>query len=290
MSKIYWDKIRLLVTNYCNYHCSFCHNEGQSQRDSAVFMDYSTFERFVEIIKDQEISELCFSGGEPFLNPNLVQMIEYADKSLACEIGCASNLSLISEEQIRRLSKTRVKFNVQFPYVTPEKFHRSTGNGDMDRTVGRIMAVKNAGIAIGLNTVVQSKSEDDVRNMVLFALDSELPLKFLPQIGLFGSGDFKGFVYPILKEYAVEYYDKGTGATKWLLEHKNHKTTVLYIDSPCFTQDIERCKKYGEIRILPDMYIQTCILKNKTIRLNLEDDKTVAQKQLIEIWKNFNHC
>lgn len=26
-----WNKFRILVTNRCNYHCPFCHNEGQDK-------------------------------------------------------------------------------------------------------------------------------------------------------------------------------------------------------------------------------------------------------------------
>ena len=33
MKSIKWDKLRVLVTNRCNYCCPFCHNEGQEKCD-----------------------------------------------------------------------------------------------------------------------------------------------------------------------------------------------------------------------------------------------------------------
>lgn len=68
MEQIYWDKLRVLVTNRCNYRCPFCHNEGQEKRNYTDMMSASDFYKFINIIKDQPLSELNFSGGEPFMN------------------------------------------------------------------------------------------------------------------------------------------------------------------------------------------------------------------------------
>lgn len=89
--------------------------------------------------------------------------------------------------------------------------------------------VRNAGLEVGLNCVIQNDIEADVRAMVEFALQEELPLKLLPQIGLTGSKDFKTFVFPILKEYVVSCIDKGTGAIRWLLKKEISK--LLYSTS-----------------------------------------------------------
>lgn len=108
----FWNKLRILVTNKCNYRCPFCHNEGQEKEGKTDVLSLKDFVRFIEIVKEQDISELHFSGGEPFLNNSIVDMIEYVDINTAWGIGCATNLSIITDEQIQRLSKTRIKFNI----------------------------------------------------------------------------------------------------------------------------------------------------------------------------------
>lgn len=149
-----------------------------------------------------------------------------------------------------------------------------------------IRLVRESGLGVGLNSVIQSNSKEDVKEMVEFALKEELPLKLLPQIGLPGSSDFKQFIFPILREYAVSYSDKGTGAIRWLLEKGNHRTSVLYIDSPCFSHDIKRCRNYSEIRILPDFSLQPCILReSETVKLNFTKEKECIKQQFRELWK-----
>ena len=290
MSKIYWDKIRILVANGCNYRCRFCHNEGQSKDSPSQYMSYENFKTLIDFIQDQAVSELCFSGGEPFLNRDLVRMIRYADENMASDIGCATNLSLITDEQIQELSSTRVKFNIQFPFASDADFRDSTGSGNYLKVVETIKKVQDSGINIGLNSVIQSLDMSKFVQVLEFALENELPLKLLPQIGLTGSDRFKEKIYPLLQAKAVERIDKGTGAIRFTLENGNHRITVLYIDSPCFTKDIERCRKYGEVRVLPEMTLQSCILKGGTSPLALERGKEFVLSQFRVLWKDFNQC
>ena len=67
-----------------------------------------------------------------------------------------------------------------------------------------------AGIDIGLNTVIQTTSnKTDVEDMIDFALQHELPLKLLPQIGGEDRCTYKEFVFPLLEKYCIEKKTKG---------------------------------------------------------------------------------
>ena len=94
MKKLQWDKVRILVANYCNYKCPFCHNEGQDKTTTKERMSLQSFRRLVDILSNQPISEFNISGGEPFLNEDIVDMILYINDNLDCDISCATNLSL----------------------------------------------------------------------------------------------------------------------------------------------------------------------------------------------------
>ena len=205
-----WNKFRILVTNRCNYHCPFCHNEGQDKSIVQEQMTFDDFRSFVDIIANLHISEINFSGGEPLLNPEIVDMILYANNKLTGDISCATNLSLITTNMIEKLANTRLKFNIQFPYINESAFIKSTGNGFLSKIKSNIKAVKEAGIKIGLNTVIQSRKIEAIIEMIEFAIQNELPLKLLPQIGLEGSDKFKDQIYPILNRYATTICDKGT--------------------------------------------------------------------------------
>lgn len=290
MKSIKWDKIRLLVTNGCNYRCSFCHNEGQKENECVKMMPIESFKQLVNYLEGQGLSEINFSGGEPFLHKGIVDMIVFANDHMECDLSCATNLSLISDKQIERLAKTRIKLNIQFPYITENDFARSTGSGKLCNILDKIEAVKSAGIKIGLNTVIQSADTDCIEQMIIFALQNELPLKLLPQIGLEESKRFLNDIQPILERYSLRFVNKGTGALRWTIGSDSHQTVVLYVDSPCFSKDIETCKNYGEVRILPNFMLQSCIMKEAIERICLEKGKAYVIDQFERLWNDFNRC
>lgn len=285
-----WTKYRALVTNKCNYRCPFCHNEGQEKQQKTDLMSLEDFKKLVDMLAAEGIEEFNISGGEPFVNKHIVDMIEYADSQLTCDISCATNLSLIQLEQIERLAKTRIKFNIQFPFVTEKAFQGSTGNGKLTDILRNIQLVRKANIKIGLNTVIQNDNAEDYEQMIMFAIENELPLKLLPQIGGKDSDKYKQFITPVLVKHSVEFKNKGCGALKWVLEKDGHRTTVLYIDSPCFYHDIETCRNFAEIRIHPDLSAQTCILKESSEPLCFEKGNTFVKNQLQELWNDFTTC
>ena len=79
MKSIKWDKLRILVTNRCNYRCPFCHNEGQEKEVLVGMMSVEKFKQLINYLGGQELSEINFSGGEPFLHKEIVDMIVYAN-------------------------------------------------------------------------------------------------------------------------------------------------------------------------------------------------------------------
>jgi len=287
---IKWDKLRILVTNSCNYRCPFCHNEGQEKGAQVGMMSVEQFKQLIDYLDGQELSEINFSGGEPFLHKGIVDMIAYANDHMTCDISCATNLSLINDGQISRLSWTRVKFNIQFPFVTEKDFAKSTGTGNLCKILNRIRTVKETGIKIGLNTVIQSADNNIIEQMLVFALENELPLKLLPQIGLNGSEHFIDGIRPILNKYAFDFVDKSTGALRWKIRKDGKQTSVLYIDSPCFHQDIKTCRNYGEIRILPNFMLQCCIMKGANELLCLEKGRDFVINQFEKLWNDFKRC
>lgn len=290
MKSIKWDKLRILVTNHCNYRCSFCHNEGQKKENQIGVMSVDLFKQLIDYLEGQKLSEINFSGGEPFLHKGIVDMIVYADKHTMYDIGCSTNLSLITDKQIECLAETRVKFNIQFPFVSDNDFANSTGAGNLRKILDKIKAVKSAGIKVGLNTVIQSANYDAIEQMIRFALENELPLKLLPQIGLKGSDLFIDNIQPMLQKRAIEFVDKGTGALRWTIQDGNHQTSVLYINSPCFSQDIVACKRYGEIRVQPDFRLQRCIMNEPVEQLRFDKGKEYVINQFERLWNNFNRC
>lgn len=79
-------------------------------------------------------------------------------------VCCASNLSLITKEQVQQLADIPLKFNIQFPYTKAKKFHQSTGNGFIDKIITNIRMVRSFGLK--LDSCYQNEMPTDVRDIV----------------------------------------------------------------------------------------------------------------------------
>lgn len=290
MNTVGWNKFRVLVASGCNYRCPFCHNEGQDKASKAVLMSMTDFKKLVNLLKQYPISEFVISGGEPFLHPQITDMLLYASENLDCDISCATNLSRITDSDISKLANSRIKFNIQFPYTDKDMFEKSTGNGNLTSILSNINKVKDNGMELGLNMVIQNANKDMVKDMIMFAAKNRLPLKLLPQIGNDDSFGYKEWVFPLIRTFAVSEKDKGTGAVRWDIAIDGFKTSVLYIDSPCFYRDIITCKNFAELRIHPGLFIQSCIEKSLSEQLDFSMGKAYVSNQLLKAWNNFKKC
>ena len=86
-------------------------------------------------------------------------------------------------------------------------FNTSTGNGDYAHIIRQLKLVRLANIPVGLNAVVQNENIQNIEELLLFAIENEVALKLLPQIGLDNSCAFKEQIYPLLERFAIKYID-----------------------------------------------------------------------------------
>ena len=68
------------IIEKCPNECKFCSSNSCVSKDKII--SFEDFKRVIDYFMSQGgIGELSFSGGEPFLHPNLFEMVEYS-KSL----------------------------------------------------------------------------------------------------------------------------------------------------------------------------------------------------------------
>ncbi|MCL4400865.1 radical SAM protein [Candidatus Parvarchaeota archaeon] len=78
-------RFRILINNFCNYKCIFCHNEGQFCK-SPLILQYAptVLRKIVNSVENSGITikDVIFSGGEPTLVKTLFRYIEaFKDKN-----------------------------------------------------------------------------------------------------------------------------------------------------------------------------------------------------------------
>jgi cyclic pyranopterin phosphate synthase len=291
----YWKILRVLTTNSCNFNCVFCHNEGQLKlKSQGRFLDYNDFVKIALSLKVRPIKEIQFSGGEPFLNPDTIKMIEWANENTDYEIGCATNLSLVDLSMLKRLSRTKVSLNIQFPSSNSQDYNKITNSTKGECIFDKIMLIRDLGISFKLNFVWLTDNSILLSNILEYCLDNNFGLKILPFISEL---TLKQNLYKkIVLEHIVNKLGQPklntSGALRWEISNGENLFVIKYIDTPCFNKEFDKCKKYAELRLLPNLELQSCLLMNNNISINNDDLKSpdLILNKIDLSWKSFTQC
>ncbi|MFH1564597.1 MAG: radical SAM protein [bacterium] len=68
-------KIRFILTDFCNYQCKFCHNEGFQTKNS-VYLDLKSILTLTKIAKKMCIKKITLTGGEPLLHKKILDIVK----------------------------------------------------------------------------------------------------------------------------------------------------------------------------------------------------------------------
>jgi MoaA/NifB/PqqE/SkfB family radical SAM enzyme len=107
------------VNNTCNSKCRMCSIWKNKDKRNVKFEDAK---KALDILKKKNFKLVQITGGEPFLNPDIFRILEYA-KKLGFHISIVTNGSLITEETAKRIAKINVdQISVSFHHYDPKVF------------------------------------------------------------------------------------------------------------------------------------------------------------------------
>jgi molybdenum cofactor biosynthesis enzyme MoaA len=128
----------------CNLCCPFCF-EGSKPGDRRIqFMTLDDAQPFIDEAMELGVERFSFTGGEPFVNPHFLKIVEYALGRRPCFV--LTNGTEPVSNRMTKLVKLRQKpnplsFRVSLDYPDPVRHDRSRGEGKFRtalRTLGRL--------------------------------------------------------------------------------------------------------------------------------------------------------
>jgi len=118
----------LWITERCNLSCKYCY----AAPGSGATMDTGRLYKLLDELKELEVFDIVFAGGEPFLHPDIFELIEYALES-NIHVGVLSNGLLLDEKAGKRLenivSGRNFILQISLDSVAPEINDKTRGCG-----------------------------------------------------------------------------------------------------------------------------------------------------------------
>lgn len=148
-------------TRRCNLRCRHCYSESQN---IAYDQEMSTGEaiRFIDDLASYGIPVLLFSGGEPLMRPDLLQLITHARKSgIRCVIS--TNGTMINPDIASRLGLAGLSYvGVSLDGLSAIHDDFRQVRGSFERAIKGIRNCREAGIKVGLRFTITKDNASEI--------------------------------------------------------------------------------------------------------------------------------
>jgi len=149
--------LRVSVTDRCDLRCVYCMAEDMSFLPKADVLSLEELERLCTAFVRKGVRRIRLTGGEPLVRRNIMSLINGLGQLV--HDGGLDELTLTTNgtqlgKYAEGLAKAGIRrLNVSLDSLDPAKFAAATRWGRLDQVLDGIMAAKQAGLAIKINTV-----------------------------------------------------------------------------------------------------------------------------------------
>ncbi len=168
---------RISLTNICNLKCQYCsQDDGKKKNISTHF-----YKNLVDALDELGIEKIRFTGGEPLLNKNIVELIEYTGKKKNINDICITTNGILLEQYLDDLIKFGLKrVNISLDTISKENYMDLTGKDYFDVVVKNIILAKSKGLKVKINAVLLKGITDiEIEEFLSFGYANEIEVRFI---------------------------------------------------------------------------------------------------------------
>jgi radical SAM protein with 4Fe4S-binding SPASM domain len=176
------------VTSACNLKCIHCH----AKQSEPGVDDLTTKEakKFIdELRKVNEFRMLVYTGGEPLVRGDLMELLAYSYKAGFANV-IATNGTLITDEVALELKKSGVAGIAVSLDATKEDLHDEIrGTNSFNLAMRGIEAVKKAGIPLQINVTAMKYNLSNLEDLIELADEKSATIMLMYQLIAVGRAD-----------------------------------------------------------------------------------------------------
>lgn len=158
--RVIWE-----ITNVCNYSCSYCIFASTGKKPVGELTTQEIFNTIDEL-KKHNFKYLKFTGGEPFLREDMVDILKYSFKNdMICDIS--TNASFITNEIAKNLSLLPLEMiHVSIDGHNQEIHEKVRGKNSFIPTIKGLELLTQYNKNIRVGCVIHKHNEQYIKEMV----------------------------------------------------------------------------------------------------------------------------
>lgn len=153
----YLDGIQWCVTGLCNLNCKHCYMESPSGRYG--MLPFKEISRLIEQFERANVARVILTGGEPFIRPDIIDIITLLSEKEICLRQIYSNGTLITDEYLTAITKEGFSpiFQISFDGVGTHDYMRGTTNTEQV-VINSIERIKSHGLTVIIATSIDKNN------------------------------------------------------------------------------------------------------------------------------------
>ena len=151
------SNLRISLTSKCNLSCIYCHREGEKAPKESL--STAGIAEILRVAAHFGIRSVKFTGGEPMLRPDLLEIIQSVPEGMESSITTNGTLLAGLASDLKQAGLRRV--NVSIDSLNHETYKKITGTDKLDAVLEGITEALETGLTpVKLNMVVLAGIND----------------------------------------------------------------------------------------------------------------------------------
>ena len=175
--------IRVSVTDRCDFRCVYCMSEDMKFLPKKEILSLEELDRLCNTFIDLGVRKLRITGGEPLVRKNIMQLFSNLGKKLGRgleELTLTTNGSQLTHYAKDLFDYGVRRINVSLDSLDKNKFKKITRIGEFEKVINGIMAARNAGLKIKINTVaLKGINDNEILELVNWCGVNKFSLTFI---------------------------------------------------------------------------------------------------------------
>ncbi len=267
-------KLRLSLTDRCNFRCSYCMPAKPVWLPKASLMTAAELHRLAVLAVAEGITHIRLTGGEPLLRADLLDIVRSLGALRAQglqRISMTTNAATLAA-QAQALAEVGLDdLNISLDSVTPTIFEALTAHA-LPPVLEGIDAAVAAGLPLKLNAVViRGRNEGEIIPLTEWALARGLSLRFIEYMPLDAPGRWQrqdvvseAEILAVLRtRFSVEALPRSSEpATRYRIDGVDRVGVIATVSNPF-------CASCDRIRLTATGELYTCLFAATSTALGL---------------------
>ena len=293
------SKLRISVTDRCNFACLFCMPEKEKVRwiPAADILTFGELERVARLLVSLGITRVRITGGEPLLRPGIEDLVRRLSAIEGLQSIDMTTNGWFLEKKARSLKEAGLRgVTVSLHSLNRENFARISGMDALPKVLRGIEEAMRVGLSpVKVNSVaIRGYNDNEIIDLVNYARERDVSLRFIEFMPLDGLGIWKPDSLisgkEILEVVAGRHRlitkgrEPGETATLWRFEDGKGELGVITPMTEPFCDDCDR------IRLTSDGKLLSCLFDTEYHDLRQfvrsgRSDADLAKFILESVWR-----